>query len=47
VTAFDSPGQMIYPRSVATLEMALAENRLVVPIMQVSGNLWVLENVDR
>jgi Tol biopolymer transport system component len=47
VTAFENPGQMIYPRSVATLEMALAENRLVLPIMQVSGNVWVLENVDR
>jgi Tol biopolymer transport system component len=47
VTAIANPGQMIYPRFVGSLEMALSENRLVVPIMQVSGNVWVLENVDR
>jgi hypothetical protein len=38
---------MIYPQNVGNLEMALAEDRLVVPIMHVSGNIWVLENVDR
>jgi hypothetical protein len=47
VTAFENPGHMIYPRSLGNLQMALAEDRLVVPIMQVSGNIWVLENVDR
>jgi Tol biopolymer transport system component len=47
VTAFENPGQMIYPQNVGNLEMALAEDRLVVPIMHVSGNIWVLENVDR
>jgi Tol biopolymer transport system component len=46
VTAFDNPGPMIYPQNVGALEMALAEDRLVLPIMQVSGSIWVLENVD-
>jgi hypothetical protein len=38
VTAFENPGQMIYP-VMTDLEMALAENRLVLPIMQVSGSI--------
>jgi hypothetical protein len=45
LTAFEN--QMIYPRSVGNLDRAVAGERLVVLIMQVSGNLWVLENVDR
>ncbi len=29
------------------MEMALAADRLVLPIMEVSGSIRVLENVDR
>ena len=47
VTAFENPAQMTYLQDLVGLEMSLAEDRLVVPIMQVSGNIWVLENVDR
>jgi hypothetical protein len=29
------------------MELALSEQRFVLPLTQVSGNIWVLENVDR
>jgi len=38
--------RMILPL-LGRLEMALAADRLVLPIMEVSGSIWVLENVDR
>ncbi len=46
VTDFDSPSQMI-PNVSATMEMSLAADRLAVNITEVSGNIWVLDNVDR
>jgi Tol biopolymer transport system component/DNA-binding winged helix-turn-helix (wHTH) protein len=46
VTAFENPGQMILT-DVRILEMSLASNRLILPIMEVSGGIWVLENVER
>ncbi|MDX2033464.1 MAG: winged helix-turn-helix domain-containing protein [Blastocatellia bacterium] len=44
VTAFESPGQMLLA-DVRIMEMALAADRLVLPIMEVSGGIWILENV--
>lgn len=44
VTAFGSPGQMIL-EDVRVMELALAADRLILPIMEVSGNIWILENV--
>lgn len=46
VTAFDSPGQMIL-EDVRVMELALAADRLILPIMEVSGNIWILENVGQ
>ena len=46
VTPFDSPSQMIL-EDVRTMELALATNRLVLPLMEVTGNLWILENVGQ
>ena len=46
VTNFESPGRMIPPR-IVTIELSLAADRLVVPIMEVSGSIWILENVNR
>jgi len=46
VTEFESPGRMVLPL-LGRLEMSLAADRLVLPIMEVSGSIWVLENVDR
>lgn len=44
VTAFESPGQMILT-DVRVMEMALSANRLILPIMEVSGGIWILENL--
>lgn len=46
VTAFDSPGQMIL-EDVRTMELALSADRLILPMMEVSGNIWILENVGQ
>jgi Tol biopolymer transport system component/DNA-binding winged helix-turn-helix (wHTH) protein len=46
VTKFESPAQMILPNA-STMEMALAADRIVLPIMEVSGGIWILENVGR
>jgi Tol biopolymer transport system component/DNA-binding winged helix-turn-helix (wHTH) protein len=46
VTAFESPAQMILS-DVRNMELGLAANRLVLPIMEVSGGIWLLENVER
>jgi sugar lactone lactonase YvrE len=44
VTAFESPSQMILP-DVITMEKALAADRLILPIMEVSGGIWILDIV--
>jgi len=46
VTNFESPSRMILPE-VSIMEMALAADRIVLPIMEVSGGIWILENVGR
>ena len=46
VTTFDSPGQMVLPIP-ALLELSLAADRMVLPIVEVSGSIWILTNVDR
>ncbi|HEX8891588.1 MAG TPA: protein kinase [Pyrinomonadaceae bacterium] len=46
VTSFESPAQLISPRLVM-VEMSLSKNRLALPITDVSGNIWMQENVDR
>ena len=46
VSAFESPTQMIMP-NIVPMEMALTGDRLILPMMETSGGIWVLENVDR
>ena len=46
MTNFESPAQMVLPE-VGVMEMALAADRIVLPIMEVSGGIWILENVGR
>jgi serine/threonine protein kinase/dipeptidyl aminopeptidase/acylaminoacyl peptidase len=46
VTTIESPGRMISPR-LAQREISLNKNQLAVPITDVSGNIWMLGNVDR
>jgi serine/threonine protein kinase len=46
VTSFENPGRMI-PDDMYYVDLGIAANRLVLPIMEVSGSIWILENVDR
>jgi hypothetical protein len=45
VTSFESPALMI-PRHIPSVEISLTQDRLVVPLAQVTGNIWVLDNID-
>jgi Tol biopolymer transport system component/DNA-binding winged helix-turn-helix (wHTH) protein len=44
VTRFDSPARMIPPRMVQ-LGVALSSDRVILPIREASGNIWILEGV--
>jgi len=46
VTDFESTTQMIIP-NIIQLEMALTSDRIILPMMETFGSIWVLENVDR
>ena len=46
VTDFESTTQMIIP-NIIQLEMALTSDRIILPMMETSGSIWVLENIDR
>jgi hypothetical protein len=46
VSRFDSSVQMVGP-NVSGLQMAVTRERLILPVTQTSGAVWVLENVDR
>ena len=46
VTSFDSPGKMVWAK-LEESEITLSANRLVLPITEVTGNIWVLDGVDQ
>jgi dipeptidyl aminopeptidase/acylaminoacyl peptidase len=46
VTSFESPALMI-PKQISRVQLSLTQDRLVITVAQVSGSIWVLENVDR
>jgi Tol biopolymer transport system component len=46
VKAFDNPGQRVL-QTTGLMELSLSAERFVLPMTQVTGNIWVLENVDR
>jgi Tol biopolymer transport system component/DNA-binding winged helix-turn-helix (wHTH) protein len=46
VTSFESRTMMI-PKHIPSVEISFTKDRLVVPLAQVSGSIWVLDNVDR
>jgi Tol biopolymer transport system component/DNA-binding winged helix-turn-helix (wHTH) protein len=46
VTAFESPSRMVFP-ALAPLNMVIVADRLFLNISEISGNIWVLDNVDR
>jgi hypothetical protein len=45
VTNFENPSRMATPSTRAS-EMSVAANRLALPLTEVSGSLWVLENLE-
>jgi len=46
ITHFDSPGFRISPIT-NRMEIDISSTRAVISMMSVSGNIWMLENVDR
>jgi len=46
VTDYESTTQMII-QNIVQLEMALTSDRIILPMMETSGSIWVLENIDR
>ena len=46
VTTFENPSQL-GTVSIGGMEISLTADRLLLPITEVTGNLWMLENVDR
>ena len=45
VTSFDNPGRMVWPSH--AVEIALSTDRLFLPLTEVRGSIWVLDNVDQ
>src|SRR5262245_6084530 len=46
VTAFENPGRMILPDT-GLLDLTFSADRMILPMTESSGNIWILENVDR
>ena len=45
VTKFDSPARMI-PQHAPSADISIAQDKLVVTVEQISGSIWILDNVD-
>ncbi|MGH9161936.1 MAG: winged helix-turn-helix domain-containing protein [Vicinamibacteraceae bacterium] len=46
VTSFDGPEQMLTPH-MERIGLVISSHRLVVPIIETSGRIWILDNVNR
>ena len=46
VSSFQSPSLMV-PRSISQVALSLTEDKLVLTLQELSGGIWVLDNVDR
>ena len=46
VAALDNPSPMV-PRIIGGVNISISQHRLAVPVMKVSGSIWVLDNVDK
>jgi Tol biopolymer transport system component len=46
VTSFETPTLMI-PKNIIPVEFSLTNGALALPMAQTSGNIWILDNVDR
>jgi hypothetical protein len=47
VTRFDSPAHRIWADNLGSAELSVARDRVTLPIAQASGNIWMLDNVDK
>jgi hypothetical protein len=45
VTRFNDPGRR--EQSLGITELGVSRDRLIVPILERSGSVWVLDQVDR
>jgi Tol biopolymer transport system component/DNA-binding winged helix-turn-helix (wHTH) protein len=46
VTSFEIPTLMV-PNNIPAVDPSLTNGRLVLPLAQTTGNIWILDNVDR
>ncbi len=46
VTNLENPSERV-SSPVNTMELAIAPNQMILPIVEASGSVWVLENIDR
>lgn len=46
ITTFDNPKLMV-PVGIMDVDLSLTQDRLAVTVAEVSGSIWVLDNVDR
>jgi hypothetical protein len=44
VTTFNTPRQMIFPY-MKPLQVVFTKDRLIMPVTESAGSIWVLENV--
>ena len=46
VTNFENPSERVYS-PVSTMELALTSDQMILPVVEASGAVWVLDDVDR
>ena len=47
VTSFETPGFMVPRNHIADVELSLTQDKLVLTMQELSGSIWVLDNVER
>jgi len=47
VTHFDSPSHRIWGDDLAYADPSVSRNRMTLPMVDATGNIWMLDNVDR
>jgi Tol biopolymer transport system component/DNA-binding winged helix-turn-helix (wHTH) protein len=46
VTSLENPSERV-SSPITTMELAIAPNHIILPIVEAAGSVWVLENIDR
>jgi Tol biopolymer transport system component/DNA-binding winged helix-turn-helix (wHTH) protein len=46
VTSLDTPSEMV-PQFISRVALSVSQNRLALTVTQVSGNIWVLDHIER